>query len=148
MEIKTFEASQIAYVRVTGPYGENYAPAAGKLYGWAGPNGLAENTSIFIYHDNPEITPADNCRTDICLMIDDGVTPPNGIELKAFTGGKYATIRRVITHKSQYSQAWDELIAQVVEQGLETDERPCFELYHHYDPQTEHSDVSFCTALK
>ncbi len=148
MEIKTFESSQIAYLRVTGPYGENYDPALGKLYSWAGPEGLADNTSIFIYHDNPEITAAENCRTDLCLMIDESITPPQGIEVKNFTGGKYATVRKTITDKSQYGSTWDELIAQVVDQGLDTDDRPCFELYHHYDLEKGHADVSFCTAIK
>ncbi|NOH98336.1 helix-turn-helix domain-containing protein [Vibrio sp. 99-70-13A1] len=148
MEIKTFDSSHIAYLRVTGPYGENYDPALGTLYSWAGPQGLAGNTSIFIYHDNPEITAAENCRTDLCLMIDKSITPPQGIEVKHFVGGKYATIRKTITDKAQYGSTWDELIAQVVDRGLDTDDRPCFELYHHYDLETGQADVSFCTAIK
>lgn len=148
MEIKTFEASQLAYVRVTGPYGENYEPAVGQLYGWAGPNGLAGNTSIFIYHDNPEITPAEKCRTDIGLLIEKPTTTPPGIELTDFEGGKYACIRKTITEKSQYGEAWEELLAQVVEQQFETDDRPCFELYHSYDVETHVADVSICTAIK
>ncbi|WP_367990125.1 GyrI-like domain-containing protein [Vibrio sp. NTOU-M3] len=148
MDIQHFEPSTLAYVRVTGPYGENYEPASNRLYSWAGPNGLASNTCIFIYHDNPEITPADKCRTDICLMVDNNVQVINGIEKKSFPGGKYGVIRKTITDHSQYSIAWDELMAQVVEQGVESDDRPCFELYHSYDLETGHADVSFCTAIK
>ncbi|USD43102.1 AraC family transcriptional regulator [Vibrio sp. SCSIO 43135] len=147
MEIQTFDPCQLAYVRVTGPYGENYEPAVNKLYGWAGPQGLAGNTNIFIYHDNPEITPADKCRTDICLFIDGDTVPNNGIEAKPFPGGKYGVIRQTITDKSQYASAWDSLMSQVVEQGLDSDDRPCFELYHSYDQATGEADVSFCTAL-
>lgn len=148
MEIKTFEASQLAYVRVTGPYGENYEPAIGQLYGWAAPNGFADNSCIFIYHDNPEITPAEKCRTDIGLLIDKTATTHPGVELTSFEGGKYACIRKTITEKSQYGEAWEELLAQVVEQQFETDDRPCFDLYHSYDEETQVADVSICTAIK
>ncbi len=147
MDIQHFDSSTLAYIRVTGPYGENYEPAVGTLYNWAGPNGLASNTSIFIYHDNPEITPTEKCRTDICLMVPEDTKPGSGIETKNFTGGKYGVIRKTITSKDQYGSAWDELMSQVVEQGLDCDDRPCFELYHSYDINTGVADVSFCTAL-
>ncbi|MCK6264271.1 AraC family transcriptional regulator [Vibrio sp. ZSDE26] len=148
LEIKNFDSCQLAYVRVTGPYGENYEPAIGKLYGWAGPNGQAGNTNIFIYHDNPEITPDEKCRTDICLFIDNNTDVGNGIETKAFPGGKYAVVRTMITDKSHYASAWDSLMSQIVEQGIDSDDRPCFELYHSYDHKTGHADVSFCSAIR
>lgn len=148
MELHTFEPSGLAFVRVTGPYGENYDPAIGTLYGWAGPAGLAHHTSIFIYHDNPELTPADKCRTDICLQVPTGTDVPAHIEYTEFTGGKYATIRRTVTDKSQYVQYWNELMENVVEQGLDCDDRPCFELYHDCNLETGVADVSFCTAIR
>lgn len=148
MEIQNFEATKLAYIRVNGPYGEGYEEPAGRLYQWAGINGLAGNTCIFIYHDNPEITPSDKCRTDICLMVPDDTTVPLGIELQDFPGGRYAVMRQQITDNSQYSIAWDDLMSKVIQSGIENDDRPCFELYHSYDPQTHHADVSFCTAIK
>ncbi len=147
MEIQSFDAGHLAFIRVTGPYGQDYEPAAEKLYAWAEPNGLAQQPCIFIYHDNPELTPADKCRTDICILLDKPIDTPAGIEVKPFTGGKYAVMRQAVTNASQYSQAWDAIMSQVVEQGLEVDERPCFELYHHYDLDTGHADVSFCSAI-
>ncbi|MGF1698501.1 AraC family transcriptional regulator [Vibrio lamellibrachiae] len=148
MEIQHFDAANLAYVRVNGPYGENYDPAIGKLYGWAGPNGFAQNGSIFIYHDNPEITPDEKCRTDICLFVDEDTVPTNGIEAKPFSGGKYGVIRKTITDKSQYASTWDLLMSQIVEQGIDSDDRPCFEFYHSYDLKTGVADVSFCTAVR
>lgn len=148
METQNFAATKLAYIRVNGPYGEGYEEPAGRLYQWAGIKGLAGNTCIFIYHDNPEITPADKCRTDICLMVPEHTEVPNGIELQDFPGGQYAVVRQTITEKSQYPLAWDNLMAKVVESGIENDDRPCFELYHSFDPETQHADVSFCTAVK
>ncbi|WP_192891737.1 AraC family transcriptional regulator [Vibrio bathopelagicus] len=148
MKTQQFEPSKLAYVRVTGPYGQGYEEPSGRLYQWAEMKGLAGNSCIFIYHDNPEITPNDKCRTDICLMVSDDTEVPSGIELKDFPGGQYAVMRQTITEPSQYAKAWDDLMRKVIESGLETEDRPCFELYHSYDPQTQHSDVSFCTAIK
>ncbi|MFN3015852.1 GyrI-like domain-containing protein [Vibrio coralliilyticus] len=148
MEIQKFEATKLAYVRVTGPYGEGYQEPSSRLYQWAGMKGLAENTCIFIFHDNPEITPNDKCRTDICLMVPEDTEVPGNIELQDFPGGDYAVMRQKITEPNQYSKAWDDLMSNVINSGMENDDRPCFELYHSYDPVTQHSDVSFCTAIK
>ncbi|MDF2153072.1 GyrI-like domain-containing protein [Vibrio sp. CAU 1672] len=148
METLHFEPSKLAYIRVTGPYGEGYKEPSGRLYQWAEMQGLADNTCIFIYHDNPEITPNDKCRTDICLMVTLDTPVPDGIELQDFPGGQYAVLRQQITDFSQYAKAWDELMSKVIESGIENDDRPCFELYHSFDPNTQHADVSFCTAIK
>lgn len=148
METQRFEPTKLAYIRVTGPYGVGYEEPAGKLYQWAGMKGLAGNTCIFIYHDNPEITPNEKCRTDICLMVPENTEVPAGIELQDFPGGEYAVMRQQITDFSQYPKAWDDLMGKVIEMGIESDDRPCFELYHSFDPQTHHADVSFCTAIK
>jgi AraC family transcriptional regulator len=148
METQNFTATKLAFVRVTGPYGVGYEEASGRLYQWAGMKGLTGNTCIFIYHDNPEITPNEKCRTDICLMVPDDTEIIDGIELQDFPGGMYAVMRQTITEKPQYSVAWDNLMGKVIESGLENDDRPCFELYHSFDPQTQHADVSFCTAIK
>ncbi|MGF1908162.1 AraC family transcriptional regulator [Vibrio kasasachensis] len=148
METQHFEPSILAYVRVTGPYGVGYEEPSGRLYQWAGMKGLAGNSCIFIYHDNPEITPNDKCRTDICLMVPEGTEVPSGIELQDFPGGQYAVMRQQITGFNLYSKAWDDLMGKVIESGIESDDRPCFELYHSFDPQTQHADVSFCTAIK
>ncbi|WP_394126775.1 GyrI-like domain-containing protein [Vibrio hepatarius] len=148
MEMQQFDATKLAYVRVTGPYGEGYEEPSKRLYQWAGMKNLAGNTCIFIYHDNPEVTPNDKCRTDICLMVPADTQVPSGIELQDFPGGQYAVMRQHITEHNQYAKAWDDLMSKVIETGVENDDRPCFELYHSYDPQTQHADVSFCTAIK
>ncbi|WP_163835553.1 AraC family transcriptional regulator [Spartinivicinus ruber] len=148
MHTQQFDTSKLAYIRVTGPYGENYEPAATKLYQWAGAKGLTGSQCIFIYHDNPEITPAEKCRTDICLMVPTETEVSGGVELQDFPGGSYGVIRKTITDKSQYGPSWDDLMKELIQSGLESDDRPCFELYHSYDPQTHIADVSFCTAIK
>jgi len=148
MERKQFAPFTLAYVRVTGPYGENYLAGIRKLYQWASAEGVADSTCIFIYHDNPEVTPAEKCRTDICLMVPEGVKVSGEVELQPFAGGEYASMRQTITDKAQYGSAWNEHISQIVQLGIEMDDRPCFELYHSYDEENDIADVSFCSAIK
>lgn len=81
-------------------------------------------------------------------MVPEGTEVPSGIELQDFPGGQYAVMRQQITGFNLYSKAWDDLMGKVIESGIESDDRPCFELYHSFDPQTQHADVSFCTAIK
>lgn len=97
MKLETTEQKLLAYIRVTGPYGQGYQEASGKLYEWARLHSLAGGESIYIYHDNPEITPSDKCRTDICIAVPMGTTPPNGIELQTLPAGGYASLRQTIT---------------------------------------------------
>ncbi|MGR5149594.1 AraC family transcriptional regulator [Photobacterium alginatilyticum] len=148
MKTELFEERWLAYVRVTGPYGENYEPALGKLYQWAGARGLQDGQCIFIYHDNPEATPADKCRTDICLTVPKGTDGSQGIEVKKLPAGSYASIRETVTEQSQYGTFWESLMEQIVASGLEVEDRPCFELYHSYNPETRVADVSFCEPIK
>ena len=137
----------VAYIRVTGEYGKNYEPATNRLYQWAGAHGLADGECLFIYLDSPEITPADKCRTDICLTVPDDTVTGNGIEKRHLPGGSYALIRRTVTDPAQYRVYWEEIIAAVIAAQLEIDNRPCFELYHSYDAATSKADVSFCVAV-
>lgn len=148
MKTEVIKKQWLAYIRVTGPYGDNYQAAIEKLYQWAGAKGLADGQCIFIYHDNPEITPAEKCRTDICITVPEETQANNHIELQVLPEGSCATLRATVTKKEQYGQYWQELLSQVVESGLETDDRPCFELHHSFDEQTQVSDVSFYTAVK
>ncbi|WP_026972746.1 AraC family transcriptional regulator [Aliagarivorans marinus] len=148
MQIEQFQAVRLAYIRVTGPYGVGYDQPSDKLYRWADSQGLAEGQCMFLYLDNPEVTPEDKCRTDICITVPADTQASGDIELQDFPGGSYAVIRGSITDKSQYQTYWDALMSQVVEQGLAVDERPCFELYHSFNPENHHADVSFCEAIK
>lgn len=138
----------LAYIRVTGPYGENYEPAMAKLYQWAGAKGLSDGECLFIYHDNPEVTPADKCRTDLCLTVPAGTEGGQGIEVQKLPAGSYASMRETVMDKSMYGKLWQVLMEEIVASEMEVDDRPCFELYHSYERETNVADVSFYTAIK
>ena len=147
MQTTTLAPCTVAYIRVTGEYGKNYEPATNRLYQWAGAHGLADGECLYIYLDSPEITPADKCRTDICLTVPEDAPTADDIEKQRLPGGSYAVIRRTVSDPAQYRVYWEEIIAAVIAARLEIDNRPCFERYHHYDDASGVADVSFCVAV-
>ncbi|MDV5167658.1 GyrI-like domain-containing protein [Photobacterium rosenbergii] len=138
----------LAYLRVTGPYGENYEPAVEQLYRWAGEQKLQGGQCLFIYHDDPDkIAPA-QCRTDICLTVPAGTVASGDVAIQTLAAGKYCTRREIVRHKEDYPMYWKEIENDVKNAGFELDERPCFELYHSYDIETHVADVGFYLAVK
>lgn len=142
----------MAYIRVTGLYGQGYEAAMKRLYQWAGAHGLADGECLFIYFDIPETTPAEKCRTDIAITLPDAMAdsvPLQGdIEKRRLPGGSYATLRRTVTAPEQYRQYWQKAIAAIIAAHLEIDDaRPSFAHYHRYDTATGEGDVSFCIAV-
>ena len=149
MKIENHPPRTLACIRVTGAYGENYETPTDRLYQWADMHGLADGECLFIYLDNPETTPQDKCRTDICLTVPDNAPTGGDIEKQHIPGGCYAVLRRTVTDPAQYNQYWQEAIDAIINAGIAIDnDRPCYELYHSFDSATGTADVNFCTAVE
>lgn len=148
--MKTIEmdARTLAYIRVTGPYGEGYDPVCGQLHQWASARGLAQGEWIFIYHDNPEVTPPAQCRTDIGVTVPAGTVGAGEVEIQLIPAGCYAQSRYLITDRSQYGPRWQEHVGDIVAAGLAFGDGPCFELYHSVSNDPLRDDVSFCSSVQ
>lgn len=148
--MKTIEmdARTLAYIRVTGPYGEGYDPVCGQLHQWASARGLAQGEWIFIYHDNPEVTPPAQCRTDIGVTVPAGTVGVGEVEIQLIPAGRYAQSRYLITDRSQYGPRWQEHVGDIVAAGLAFGDGPCFELYHSVSNDPLRDDVSFCSSVQ
>ncbi|MGE6136448.1 AraC family transcriptional regulator [Aeromonas salmonicida] len=148
--MKTIEmdARTLAYIRVTGPYGEGYDPVCGQLHQWASTRGLAQGEWIFIYHDNPEVTPPAQCRTDIGVTVPVGTVGAGEVEIQLIPAGRYAQSRYLITDRSQYGPRWQEHVGDIVAAGLAFGDGPCFELYHSVSNDPLRDDVSFCSSVQ
>ncbi|MDM5102291.1 AraC family transcriptional regulator [Aeromonas salmonicida] len=148
--MKTIEmdARTLAYIRVTGPYGEGYDPVCGRLHQWASARGLAGGEWIFIYHDNPEVTPPAQCRTDIGVTVPAGTVGAGEVEIQLIPAGRYAQSRYLITDRSQYGPRWQEHVGDIVAAGLAFGDGPCFELYHSVSNDPLRDDVSFCSSVQ
>lgn len=148
MKTEQMSGRTLAYIRVTGPYGEGYEPVCQRLYQWAAARGLAEAEWIFIYHDNPEVTAPELCRTDIGVTVPTGTTGSGEVETQRIPAGRYAQSRYLITDRNQYGPLWQEHIGDLVAAGLAFGDGPCFELYHSTSNDPLRDDVSFCSSVQ
>lgn len=148
MKTVEMDARTLAYIRVTGPYGEGYDAVCGRLHQWAATRGLADGEWIFIYHDNPEVTPPAQCRTDIGITVPAGTQGTGEVETQGIPAGRYAQSRYLITDRSQYGPRWQEHIGDIVAAGLAFGDGPCFELYHSVSNDPLRDDVSFCSSVQ
>ncbi|MDX7836570.1 helix-turn-helix domain-containing protein [Aeromonas caviae] len=148
MNTVEMDARTLAYIRVTGPYGEGYDAVCHRLHQWAAPRGLEGGEWIFIYHDNPEVTPSAQCRTDIGISVPVGTLGVGEVEIQLIPAGCYAQSRYLITDRSQYGERWQEHIGDIVAAGLAFGDGPCFELYHSVSNDPLRDDVSFCSSVR
>ncbi|WMX33887.1 GyrI-like domain-containing protein [Aeromonas caviae] len=148
MNTVEMNARTLAYIRVTGPYGEGYDAVCHRLHQWAAPRGLEGGEWIFIYHDNPEVTPPAQCRTDIGISVPVGTLGAGEVEIQLIPAGRYAQSRYLITDRSQYGERWQEHIGDIVAAGLAFGDGPCFELYHSVSNDPLRDDVSFCSSVR
>lgn len=148
MKTEQMSGRTLAYIRVTGPYGEGYDAVCQRLYQWAAARNLAEAEWIFIYHDNPEVTAPALCRTDIGITVPPQTRGEGEVETQLIPAGRYAQSRYLITDRNQYGPLWQEHIGEIVAAGLAFGDGPCFELYHSSSNDPLRDDVSFCSSVQ
>lgn len=145
VKTQTLEPFKIAYIRLTGPYGEGIPEAMEKIGEWAKSHDIPDANRIHIFHDDPDVTPAEECRADIGMMVPEDVETPHDIALQEIPAGEYATLRKIVTEFSQYGEMWESLMEQIEASDSHMGDGPCFELYHTCDEQA--TDVSVYISL-
>ncbi len=155
VELKTLPPLRLAYMRHTGPYG----PAGiGQLWqrfsAWCGQHGLMNprRKMYGISQDNPEITPADKCRYDACIEVDDAFKPQGEVGVQSFGGGRYACGRFTGTPGADVHDAWTYMFAEwLPKSGYQADDKPGLELYEEdfvMDPQTGAFSCLLCVPVR
>ena len=154
INIIDFPARKVIYQRLIGEYGSGVQAAFAQLQVFVTNKEIVTAEPVVINWDNPEITPADKCRTDVCLtLLSEGVNvssynaSPYNTEL--IEAGSHAVIRAILTQHHEYELAWQQLFQQVFEQNYKLADRPCFKIMHleTSDPKNGLFDVSFCVAI-
>jgi AraC family transcriptional regulator len=80
-QIRKSEKIRAAYVRHKG-YGISIKNSWNKLYAWALQEGVADDArQIGLHHDNPTITPLDECAYVATIEVDESVTPHGQVAL-------------------------------------------------------------------
>jgi DNA gyrase inhibitor GyrI len=124
--------SQIAYMRRVGPYGAGNAALMERFKKWVKANGLFTKSAVIlgISQDNPETTPHERCRYDVCVIVPDGfeITDPAVYSAK-LPGGNYAVFS--VPHTAEAVRAaWSTVFLQLHSLGYPLDgSRPILERY-------------------
>ncbi len=154
VRLKTLPASQLAYLRHTGPYGDPAIGRAWERFGiWCAQRDLLPSwrAMIGVSQDNPEITPADKLRYDCCIAVDAGFKPGGEIGVQHFPGGKYACAPFKGTGADIHA-AWMELYGQWLPQSdWQADDKPGIKWYgadFAMDPATGVFDCLLCVPVR
>jgi AraC family transcriptional regulator len=136
VRIETLAPVKVAYVRHVGPF-DTTGGAWQRLFSWAGPRGLLgpQMKLLTVWLDDPEVTPPEKLRGDVCITVSGDVVPEGEIGVREVAGGEYA----VATHRGPYEQlgeTYAHLCAQwAPRNGRELRDEPGFEVYLN-NPQT------------
>ena len=128
-QIKKIPPYHIAYMRSVGQYGLRNAKTMQSLKEWAHSNNLmtAEAIIFGIPQDDPQMTLAENCRYDACIVIAEDYVIDGALEGE-FAGGNYAVF--VVVHTAEAIQkAYEEIFPELQKSGYTADRKPIVERY-------------------
>lgn len=140
VSVKDMPPVRVAYMRVTGRYGQMEQAAWERLGRWAGPRGLyrPDSLALGVCHDNPDVTDPDQCRYDACLSLPEDYEPDGEINTAVLPGGRYGVLRVEDGTTADFAPAWQAIFAEwLPSSGFQCDDRPSFErCYGEPDPVT------------
>ncbi|WP_018884911.1 AraC family transcriptional regulator [Paenibacillus massiliensis] len=128
--IEELTESRIAYFRSVGTYGgEQNKELMESFKHWAQLNGVLNQAAILgIPQDNPKVTPKEECRYDVCVVVDKDFNVEQPAQAGNLPGGKYAVF--LLDHsKEAISQFWDSIFYEIKENNLSIREQPIIERY-------------------
>ena len=92
VELRLLPPMHLAYMRCTGPYGSAVSTQTwGRFAAWCRQHGLdaPDRTLLGIRQDRPSTTPAEQCRYDCCVEVDEDFMPSAEVAVQDFAGGRY-----------------------------------------------------------
>ncbi len=105
--IETRKDVKALSVRLTGDYrSANYSGAWSEIVEYCMSNHIGDCGDaaeyITVYLDDPQTTPAEKCRLDVCIAapVVNGLQPSGNIEIRTIEGGKFI----VFLHKGPYTE--------------------------------------------
>lgn len=145
IRIATLPPYHVAYMRYVGPYGPHGIPALWqRFHKWMQTRDVAVEGRITlgIGHDDPNITPAERCRYDACVVVRGDFAPDRWVNLMDVPGGKCA-VWEFTGPAREIEAAWQRVFsAWLPDSGYQPDDRPCVELYRG-DPSVGAEPGSF-----
>ncbi|MFD1206243.1 GyrI-like domain-containing protein [Sporosarcina contaminans] len=130
LTIEELPKSRVAYFRNVGEYGEKENKELMESFKkWLKSNGVFDHSTILgIPQDNPEITPKEECRYDVCVVINNDCNVEKPAHVGEFSGGKYAVF--LLDHtKEAVSEFWGNIFSEIERNNLSIREQPIIERY-------------------
>lgn len=130
VEIKQMPALRTAGLRHLGAY-HQIGQAFGRLHELVGgPERLPEGTLLLaIYHDDPEMTPEPELRSDAAIVLKADAKVPEGLREQRLAAGRYG----FAVHRGSYKglpEAWHQLIGEWLPlSGQRLGQGPSYEVY-------------------
>lgn len=126
---------ELIYIRRTGAYGPENIGLMETFKKWADKYDLLTDEAILlgIPHDDPSMTPADECRYDVGLISESFNEAPvklvQELSLTSYPAGKYVVL--TIPHTIEaLAYAWAHVFTKLLDSGYSLDSsRPAFERY-------------------
>ena len=122
--------ARIVVLRYVGPYGRPLAAFwQTRVMPWMHDRGLAGRAMIAIFHDDPDVTPPEQCRCDVGAVIDADFVAAGAEHVTTVPGGRYATAPFFGTPDG-LPEIWTGLLRDwLPASGFKLDGRPMFEHY-------------------
>jgi AraC family transcriptional regulator len=123
------KASNLAYLEYKGPYDKiPWQECIEKLYGWAKVQKVMPGFyPMSIYHDDPKVVPAEECRTEVAITFKGEARPSSGVKIRQMPAMKVAAV----SHKgpsSDFQKTYAVLTDWIEKKGLEVSGPP-MEIY-------------------
>ncbi|HHQ4481658.1 TPA: AraC family transcriptional regulator [Aeromonas veronii] len=147
--VRQMPARRVAYMRRLGPYGKETCKQAHRdlLALFASDEAMTPAGTLSLYWDIPDITDETRCRTDVCIELGPEIPAGRQLTTQTIAAGPYA-VCHFIARGDQLVACWETAFRWVVGQGLNCDDRPCYEQYHAgTDSDRDHYVFDICIPL-
>lgn len=147
--VRQMPARRVTYMRRLGPYGKETCEQAHRdlLALFASDEAMTPAGTLSLYWDIPDITDETRCRTDVCIELGPEIPAGRQLTTQTIAAGPYA-VCQFIARGDQLIACWESAFRWIVGQGLNCDDRPCYEQYHAgTDPDRDHYVFDICIPL-
>jgi AraC family transcriptional regulator len=129
IKIKTLKPQKLAYVEHTGDYKSiPYDDYFNQLYAWAKEKKVRPGFKpLGIFHDNPEKTPPEQCKSEICIPIVGEAESDEDIKIKELPSMEVAVTKHKGTSE-EYQNTYRQLNEWITKNGYEW-AGPAMEVY-------------------
>jgi AraC family transcriptional regulator len=148
--IREQPAQQLAYIRVQNPYAqpERIVQAYASLLAWVDAR-TQRGTLIGMSQDDPDVTPPELCRYDVCMTVPETLQADDGVSVRTLPACCLATLH-CIGDIAQVDKAWQYLYRHwLPNSGYVPDNLPAMEIYVRTPNEIgwEHFDLECAIAI-